>query len=63
MKTTNLLEAIALVGLGIIIENPEKRKLVIGTLDKTGNIIEKTVKDFVKGGAINVQDAARTDTV
>lgn len=53
----NIVEAAALVGLGIIIENPEKRKVVIGTLDRLGTTVEKTVKDFLpkKGGAADVQ--------
>lgn len=56
----NVIEAAALVGLGIIIENPGKRKVVIGTLDRFGTTIEKTVKDFLpkKGGAVDVQNSS-----
>lgn len=54
-----LLEAAALIGLGIIIENPEKRKAIIGALDKAGNMIEKTIGDILpKGGAANVSKSA-----
>lgn len=56
---TSLLEAAALIGLGIIIENPEKRRTVINALDKAAATIEKTIKDFIpKGGAANANTSA-----
>lgn len=59
----SFLEAVALIGLGIMIENPEKRKFVIGTLDNTATAIGKTIKDFTtqKGGAANVQTSAEPE--
>lgn len=62
LKTSSLLEAVALIGLGIIIESPEKRKLVIDTLDKAGMAIENSIKNFIpKGSADNVSISAKPE--
>lgn len=57
-----LIQAAALIGLGVILESPEKRKVVINTLDNLGLSVKNMISNTVnKGGAIEHEPISAED--
>ena len=58
-----ILQAAVLIGLGICIENPEKRKSVLDAINKASKHIEKTAGDFLSqpGKPMPTPDAGAVD--
>jgi hypothetical protein len=49
----DILKIVAAVGIGILIESPEKRKKVFGMLDQVGKTAEKTIKEVIPKNVIS----------